>query len=102
MIFVGVSSRLPPPTWKAENEHGWQLVHCASAAEIFIGWYFVSITPRWLPTAKLRAEAGSSTTSDTTADRRNSSTSFPRRRYHAETASMTSAPVTSDASSTCA
>ena len=26
MIFVGVSSLLPPPIWNAENEHGWQVV----------------------------------------------------------------------------
>ena len=29
----------------SENEHGWQVVHCASAAAIFIGWYLPSITP---------------------------------------------------------
>ena len=29
MIFVGVSSLFPPPIWKRENEHGWQVVHCA-------------------------------------------------------------------------
>ena len=32
MIFVGVSSRLPPPIWKTENEQGWQVSHCASDA----------------------------------------------------------------------
>ncbi len=37
MISVGVSSFAPPPIWNAENEHGLQLVHCASAAAIFIG-----------------------------------------------------------------
>ena len=26
MIFVGVSSSLPPPIWNSENEHGWQVV----------------------------------------------------------------------------
>ena len=45
--------------------------------------------------------AGSSTISDSFAERWNSSTSTVRRRYHAETASITSAPVTADASSTC-
>jgi hypothetical protein len=39
MISIGVLSLAPPPIWKAENEHGWQLVHCASAAAIYIGWY---------------------------------------------------------------
>ena len=38
MIWVGVSSFLPPPIWNSENEHGWQVSHWASAAEIFIGW----------------------------------------------------------------
>ncbi len=38
MIFVGVSSLKPPPTWNAEKEHGPQSSHCASAAAIFIGW----------------------------------------------------------------
>jgi hypothetical protein len=37
MISVGVWSLLPPPIWNSENEHGWQVVHCASAAAIFIG-----------------------------------------------------------------
>ena len=38
MIFLGVGSLLPPPIWNTENEHGWQVVHCPSAAAIFIGW----------------------------------------------------------------
>ena len=38
MIFFGVSSYLPPSIWNAENEHGAQVSHCASAAAIFIGW----------------------------------------------------------------
>ncbi len=37
MILVGESSWLYPPTWNTENEHGWQVSHCASAAAIFIG-----------------------------------------------------------------
>src|SRR5215469_18027943 len=37
-IWVGVWSLFPPPIWNSENEHGWQVVHCASAAAIFIGW----------------------------------------------------------------
>ena len=37
ITFCGSSSFLPPPIWKAENEHGWQVSHCASAAAIFIG-----------------------------------------------------------------
>ena len=38
MIWTGVWSLLPPPIWNSENEHGWHVVHCASAAAIFIGW----------------------------------------------------------------
>ncbi len=38
MIWLGVWSLLPPPIWNAENEHGWQLFHCASAAAILPGW----------------------------------------------------------------
>ena len=32
------SSFVKPPIWKSENEHGWQVSHCASVAAIFIGW----------------------------------------------------------------
>ena len=56
MILVGVSSFFPPPIWKAENEHGWQVSHCASVAAIFIGWYVVSITPSWLPTSSANSD----------------------------------------------
>ena len=52
MISVGVWSLLPPPIWNSENEHGWQVVHCASAAAIFIGWYRPSITPSSSPTSR--------------------------------------------------
>ena len=63
MIFVGVWSLLPPPIWNTENEHGWQVSHCASAAAIFIGWYLASITPSWLPTSIEQELGGTSTTS---------------------------------------
>ena len=49
MIRVGVWSLLPPPIWKSENEHGWQVFHCASAAAIFMGWYLASTTPARCP-----------------------------------------------------
>ena len=58
MILVGVSSFFPPPTWITENEHGPQLVHCASIAATFIGWYVVSMTPRWLPTIIVNIDGG--------------------------------------------
>src|SRR3954465_13406247 len=99
MILVGVGSLFPPPIWKTENEHGWQVVHSASAAAIFIGWYFVSTTPRWLPTASAAAVTGTSTTMESTAEPLN--TVWPRRSCHAETESITIAPVTSEARTTC-
>jgi hypothetical protein len=102
MIFVGVSSRLPPPIWKSENEQGWQVSHCASEAAIFIGWYLSSTTPSSLPMIMPRKAAGSRTTSANRADRAKTSVSEPRRRCQAETASMTTEPVTSAASSTWA
>ncbi len=102
MIFVGVSSRLPPPIWNSENEQGWQVSHCASEAAIFIGWYLSSITPSRLPTIMPRKAAGSRTTSASRADRAKRSVSEPRRRCQAETASITTEPVTSAASRTCA
>ena len=73
MIWVGVSSLLPPPIWNSENEHGWQVVHCASAAAIFIGWYLPSITPSSSPTSNVNSIAGTSTISASRADRANTS-----------------------------
>ena len=67
MICVGVWSFLPPPIWNAENEHGWQFSHWASAAAIFIGWYLVSISPSLLPTNICSRIAGSSTITDSRA-----------------------------------
>ncbi len=73
MIWVGVSSLLPPPIWNSENEHGWQVVHCASAAAIFIGWYLASITPSSSPTSMVNRIAGTRTISASRADRVNTS-----------------------------
>src|SRR5580693_7549125 len=102
MIWVGVWSLLPPPIWNSENEHGWQVVHCASAAAIFIGWYWPSITPSSSPTSMANRIAGTRTTSASRADRVNTPRSPPCRSCHAEIASMTEAPVTSETSSTLA
>ena len=102
MICVGVWSLLPPPIWNSENEHGWQVVHCASAAAIFIGWYLPSITPSSSPTSMVNKIAGTRTTSASRADGVNTSRSPPCRSCHADTASMTTAPVTSDANTTLA
>ena len=96
MISVGVWSLFPPPIWNSENEHGWQVVHCASAAAIFIGWYRPSITPSSSPTSMVNKIAGTRTISASRADRVNTSRSPPCRSCHAETASMTTAPVISE------
>ena len=102
MILVGVSSLLPPPIWNAENEQcDGQVFHSASAAAIFIGWYLPSTTPSSLPTNMFRKMAGMRTTREMIAVRRKASTALFRLRCQAETASMTRAPVTSDASTTC-
>ena len=62
MILVGVSSLLvQPPICAAENEQGAHVSHCASIAATFIGWYLVSITPRWLPTISTSIETGTIT-----------------------------------------
>ncbi len=58
--------------------------------------------PRWLPTMRTSSEAGSKVTTETTAERWKSSTSCLRRRCHADTASITSEPVTSEARRTWA
>ena len=100
MISVGVWSLLPPPIWNSENEHGWQVVHCASAAAIFIGWYLPSITPSSSPTSRVNRIAGTRTISASRADRVNTARSPPCLSCHAETASMTMVPVTSDTNST--
>ena len=98
MILVGVGSSFPPPVWKAENGQ-WegQVVHRASAAAIFIGWYLPSTTPSSLPTNMFTNTAGVSTASEMTAVRRKASTALFRLRCQAETASMTRDPVTREA-----
>ena len=102
MILVGVSSFLPPPTWNRENEHGWHVSHWASAAAIFMGWYVASTTPSLLPTNMARMVAGRSTTSESLAVCPKASPELPFRTCQADTANITSAPVTAEARSTCA
>ena len=63
-IWVGVWSLLPPPIWNSENEHGWQVDHCASEAAIFIGWYLASITPSSLPTNMSSSSTGTKIASE--------------------------------------
>jgi hypothetical protein len=99
-IWVGVWSLLPPPIWISENEHGWHVVHCASAAAIFIGWYVPSITPSSSPTSRVSRVAGTSTIRASLAERVKTPASPPCRSCQAETASITAEPVTSAASTT--
>ena len=100
MTFVGVSSRFPPPIWNSENEQGWHVCHCASDAAIFIGWYLVTTTPSSLPMIMADSAPGISTASESRAVLPNRSASDRRSRCQAETASITVAPVTSEASTT--
>ena len=102
MIWVGVSSLGPPPIWKAENgQWDGQVVHSASAAAIFIGWYLPSTTPSSLPMNMLRKTAGARTASEMTAVRRKAVTELRRLMCQAEKASMMIDPVTSEARITC-
>src|SRR5688572_19676467 len=100
MTFDGFWSLLPPPIWNNENEQGWQVFHCASAAAIFMGWYLASITPSSLPTTSANSVAGTSTISANRAERSNTSGLDRRRTCQAETPSITTDAVTSEASST--
>ena len=74
-----------------------QVVQSASAAAIFIGWYLPSTTPSSLPMNMLRKTAGVRTHNEMMAVRRKRATELFRLRCQAEKASMTMAPVTSEA-----
>ena len=66
---------LPPSIWNNENgQCDGQVVHKASAAAIFIGWYLPSTTPSSLPMNMFKNTAGTSTTSEMAAVRRNAAT----------------------------
>ena len=90
-----------PPSCAAEKEQGEQVSHCASIAATFIGWYVVSMTPRWLPTPSARTDAGRSTASESFSECRKTSGVLPFLICQAQTAIMTRLPVTSDARTTC-
>ncbi len=77
------------------------MLHCASAAAIFIGWYFVSLMPSRPPKKIASMVAGIRTAMASLADRWKTSGLEPRRRCQADTASITALPVTSEAASTC-
>ena len=91
MIFVGVSSSLPPPIWNAENEHGWQVcpLRLRRRRSSSAGTSPRSC-PSWLPTPELQQDGGSSTTRRRASPSGGTaSTSLLRRRCHADTASIT-------------
>ena len=73
----------------------------ASAAEIFIGWSDVVITPKRLPSPRLRNENGTSTTSESAAARRKTATLRPRTKCQQAMPNTTIAPIVSDANSVC-
>ena len=95
ITFVGVSSCLPPPTWKAENEQGWQVVHCGLGGGDLDRLVLGLDHPQLAAHEQRSASAGITTTSDSVAERLNADTSIPLRRYQADTASITMHPVTS-------
>ena len=101
MILVGVSSCFPPPIWTAEKEQGGQVLplrlHRRDLHRLIRG----------LDDAEVAADhhanrigRGAARPSESFAVLRNTSRVCPRRRCHADTASITRLPVTSDASST--
>ena len=104
MILVGVWSELvQPPIWAAENEHGWQVSHCASIAATFIGWYVVSMTPELAADdedAGSRPAAGRRATSFVDAEEH--LRALPAAQLPGRDREHDQAPVTSEASSTCA
>ena len=78
-------------------EHGRTVSHCASAAEIFIGWSFVTRIPKWLPNQRFVHATGTSTISASLAAGRNTSTLRPRRKCQQQTPKTTAAPAVSPA-----
>ena len=98
MLKLGVSSLwVKPPIWNRENAHFWQSSHCASAAEIFIGWRLVTRIPKWLPNHRFTHETGTSTISATFAAGLKSSTLRPRAKCQQQTPNTTAAPQVSPA-----
>ena len=90
---LGVSSLwVKPPIWNSENAQCEHVSHCASLAEIFIGWRLVTRIPKWLPNQRLTHETGTSTISATFAAGRKSSTLRPRAKCQQQTPNTTAAP----------
>ena len=102
MLKLGVWSLwLKPPIWNSENAHFWQSSHCASAAEIFIGWRLVTRIPKWLPNHMFAHETGTNTISATFAAGRKISTLRPRAKCQQQTPSITIDPKVRPARMTC-
>ena len=90
-----------PPIWKSENAQGWQVSHCASLAEIFIGWSWVTRMPKWLPNQRLTAEIGTRTISASLAAGLKVSTLRPRAKCQQQTPKTTAEPAVSPAKIVC-
>src|SRR5690349_13001292 len=99
-VGVGLCAE-KPPTWKSENLQCSQLFHCASLAEIFIGWSSVTTIPKWLPNQRFAHDTGTSTMSASLAASRNSSTFRPRAKCQQQTPKTTAAPTVNPASIVC-
>ena len=90
---LGVSScSVKPPIWKSEKLQGWQVVHCASEAAIFMLWALVTASPKRLPTTNCSRVTGTATINASFAACRNRSTSWPRRNCQQQTPNITIDP----------
>src|SRR5262249_40233220 len=102
MLKVGVGScEEKPPIWNSENGQCVHVFHCASAAEIFIGWSAVTRIAKWLPTQRFTDATGTRTISDNFAARLNVSGLRPRASCQQQTPKTRAAPAVSPARIVC-
>ena len=98
----GVSScSVNPPIWKSEKPQGWQVVHCASEAAIFMLCAPVTASPKRFPTTSCSSVTGTATINASFAAIRNKSTSRPRRNCQQQIPSITIDPKIRPASIVC-
>ena len=95
------SLSVKPPTCNSDMAHGAHVSHCASAAEIFIGWSFVTRIPKWLPNQRFVHATGTSTISASFAAGRKSSALRPCRNCQQQTPNTTAEPAVSPAMIVC-
>ena len=79
------------------NSAGWQVVHCASAGRDLRRLVLPSITPAHRRRAGFKLQSRTRTTSASLADRVNAYAAPPCRQLPRRTATMSAAPMTSDA-----